>query len=319
MTRETSSEPPKPSKRKGTRSVSTLTPAQLARKRANDREAQRAIRARTKEHIERLEKELEEYRTRQSRDEVINQLKMRLNSLERENNCLREELKRCNHMFSPPGTSQPSPPACLPPAFILTTPAPGFDANDLLPAAHAGIPHRPAPFGQPANEYTSTPPAFAFVPTTEQCEQWPSTVSVSSVPVSSVSVSSVVSSPCPSPSHPEDPFLPNYIPTSMPTMMEGNVMAPTSMPCMDATTTKLEFEQQEIDPGTTTSHGPEQISEPWTDANSKVAAAADHGYPNANMPQPATAYIPQQPWSASMYPPTYYQHQPHGLPQAAGL
>lgn len=37
-----------------------MTPAQLARKRANDREAQRAIRARTKEHIERLERELNE-------------------------------------------------------------------------------------------------------------------------------------------------------------------------------------------------------------------------------------------------------------------
>ena len=42
----------------GTRSVSSLTPAQLERKRANDREAQRAIRARTKHHIDRLEKEL---------------------------------------------------------------------------------------------------------------------------------------------------------------------------------------------------------------------------------------------------------------------
>lgn len=41
--------------RAGTRSVSTLTPAQLSRKRANDREAQRAIRQRTKEHIEKLE------------------------------------------------------------------------------------------------------------------------------------------------------------------------------------------------------------------------------------------------------------------------
>ncbi|KAJ2976984.1 hypothetical protein NQ176_g4629 [Zarea fungicola] len=43
----------------GPRSVSTLTPSQLARKRANDREAQRAIRARTKEHIERVEEENE--------------------------------------------------------------------------------------------------------------------------------------------------------------------------------------------------------------------------------------------------------------------
>lgn len=42
--------------RAGTRSVSTLTAAQLERKRANDREAQRAIRQRTKENTERLER-----------------------------------------------------------------------------------------------------------------------------------------------------------------------------------------------------------------------------------------------------------------------
>jgi len=42
--------------RAGTRSVSTLSAVQLERKRANDREAQRAIRQRTKENTERLEK-----------------------------------------------------------------------------------------------------------------------------------------------------------------------------------------------------------------------------------------------------------------------
>ncbi|KAJ5954000.1 hypothetical protein N7501_008279 [Penicillium viridicatum] len=41
--------------RSGTRKVSTLSVEQLERKRANDREAQRSIRQRTKEHIEQLE------------------------------------------------------------------------------------------------------------------------------------------------------------------------------------------------------------------------------------------------------------------------
>ncbi|OKL56057.1 hypothetical protein UA08_08612 [Talaromyces atroroseus] len=41
--------------RAGMRKVTSLTAEQLERKRANDREAQRTIRARTKEHIERLE------------------------------------------------------------------------------------------------------------------------------------------------------------------------------------------------------------------------------------------------------------------------
>ena len=42
--------------RAGTRSVSSLSAAQLERKRANDRDAQRAIRQRTKDHIDSLEK-----------------------------------------------------------------------------------------------------------------------------------------------------------------------------------------------------------------------------------------------------------------------
>jgi hypothetical protein len=76
----------------GTRSVSTLTPAQLARKRANDREAQRAIRARTKEHIERLERELEELKSRHSRDETVQDLLRKNRALEKELSTLRESL-----------------------------------------------------------------------------------------------------------------------------------------------------------------------------------------------------------------------------------
>lgn len=75
----------------GTRSVSTLTPAQLARKRANDREAQRAIRARTKEHIERLERELEQYKKLYSTDDRIQELAKRIDALESENKTLREQ------------------------------------------------------------------------------------------------------------------------------------------------------------------------------------------------------------------------------------
>lgn len=73
----------------GTRSVSTLTPSQLARKRANDREAQRAIRARTKEHIERLEKELEELKGVKIQHEFLQRLVQRNNQLEQENRTLR--------------------------------------------------------------------------------------------------------------------------------------------------------------------------------------------------------------------------------------
>jgi hypothetical protein len=53
-----SQRPPDP--RVGMRSVNTLSEAQLERKRANDREAQRIIRKRTREHIETLERQVAE-------------------------------------------------------------------------------------------------------------------------------------------------------------------------------------------------------------------------------------------------------------------
>lgn len=68
-----------------------MTPAQLARKRANDREAQRAIRARTKEHIERLERELEQYKKLYTSDDRIQELAKRIDALENENKTLREQ------------------------------------------------------------------------------------------------------------------------------------------------------------------------------------------------------------------------------------
>lgn len=50
----------KQASRAGTRCVSTLSSDQLIRKRANDREAQRAIRKRAKDHIEDLERRIQE-------------------------------------------------------------------------------------------------------------------------------------------------------------------------------------------------------------------------------------------------------------------
>lgn len=75
----------------GTRSVSTLTPAQLARKRANDREAQRAIRARTKEHIDRLERENEELKKAQNADTRVQHFLRKIEMLESENKNLRTQ------------------------------------------------------------------------------------------------------------------------------------------------------------------------------------------------------------------------------------
>lgn len=181
MTRSSSAEPTKP-KRKGTRSVSTLTPSQLARKRANDREAQRAIRARTKEHIERLELELEELRSKQSRDHTVQELMRR-------NQALEEELMRLKENM---GVSMNSSPYS----------APVYDDN--ISTGSGAI---PSPRGSPfPGDYNSLSDySQQYVPLPNNCETWASTVPCS--------VPSTVSSPSSS----ADDYSGGYIPTSVPT------------------------------------------------------------------------------------------------------
>lgn len=81
--------------RAGTRSVTTLTAAQLERKRANDREAQRAIRQRTKDHIESLERQVRDLQTQlentSSSSKMIDIMR-RNDELEQENAMLRARM-----------------------------------------------------------------------------------------------------------------------------------------------------------------------------------------------------------------------------------
>ncbi|KAI1270353.1 hypothetical protein F5Y18DRAFT_421845 [Xylariaceae sp. FL1019] len=176
-------------KRKGTRSVSTLTPSQLARKRANDREAQRAIRARTKEHIENLEREIDELRSRQNRDQTVQDLLRRNKGLEDEVRRLRESLGIRNPGPSHPyessysSSSQPSP-------FIHST-TPDYPAVSSI------------------SPYSSVPDSSDVWPTSVPC-----------------SVPSTVSSP--SSSGATEDFGSNYLPTSMPTtnMLERSSIPP---------------------------------------------------------------------------------------------
>jgi hypothetical protein len=78
--------------RAGTRSVSTLTSAQLERKRANDREAQRAIRQRTKDHIDSLERRIRELTAADDTSARLMQALQRNEELEQENAILRSRL-----------------------------------------------------------------------------------------------------------------------------------------------------------------------------------------------------------------------------------
>lgn len=194
MPRSSSSEPTKSSKRKGTRSVSSLTPAQLARKRANDREAQRAIRARTKDHIDRLEREIDELRGAHSLDKTVQDLLRRNRTLEDEVKRLREKLGVTSSPFSP------------------------YDDN-LSNASGAMPSPRTSPF--PTGEYSSTPPTSMpdytqqqqFVPQPSNIEVW-----TAGVPNP---VHSNVSSPT---SSAADDFGPTSAPAYIPTSMPSNVV-----------------------------------------------------------------------------------------------
>ncbi|QIW97437.1 hypothetical protein AMS68_002955 [Peltaster fructicola] len=89
--------------RAGTRSVNTLSAAQLERKRANDREAQRAIRQRTKDHIDSLEKALNDLKqTLETREKVLTATHSRNRELEDENTMLRVRLNEANISTSLP-------------------------------------------------------------------------------------------------------------------------------------------------------------------------------------------------------------------------
>jgi hypothetical protein len=91
--------------RAGTRSVTTLSAAQLERKRANDREAQRAIRQRTKDHIDNLERNINELKAAHDASEkMVAVTRQRNRELEDENVYLRSKLGEAGFPVSLPPT-----------------------------------------------------------------------------------------------------------------------------------------------------------------------------------------------------------------------
>ncbi|KAH7190482.1 hypothetical protein DER44DRAFT_851431 [Fusarium oxysporum] len=121
-----------------TRRVSTLTPKQLARKRANDREAQRAIRIRTKEHIERLERELAELKRNQSRDQTIQDLLRRNTAIERELIRLKEIMGAPTASLSSHGPGLTARQLLFPNKLSTTTVSNGnlSTGSDAIPSPH---------------------------------------------------------------------------------------------------------------------------------------------------------------------------------------
>ncbi|KAH7189826.1 hypothetical protein BFJ63_vAg16978 [Fusarium oxysporum f. sp. narcissi] len=170
MTPSSSVEPTKP-RRKGARRNSTLTPSQLACKRGKDREAQRAIRARTKEHIERLDRELAELKLRQSRDQTVQELLRRNRALEEELMRLKKNMRLqiTSSLYPAPDLNSPQP--SLPDSLLSTS-----TFNDNLGTSSDAIPSpRVSPF--PGNYNYLPDYNQQYVPLSDNCGSWASTVS----------------------------------------------------------------------------------------------------------------------------------------------
>ncbi|KAK7398152.1 hypothetical protein QQX98_012477 [Neonectria punicea] len=84
----------------GSRGVANLTPEQLAKKRANDREAQRAIRERTKNQIETLERRIQELTSQQPYQELQAILRAK-EAVEQENADIKRRLAGIVAMLQP--------------------------------------------------------------------------------------------------------------------------------------------------------------------------------------------------------------------------
>lgn len=87
----------------GSRGVANLTPEQLAKKRANDREAQRAIRERTKTQIESLERKIQELTSQQPYQELQHVIRQK-ELVEAENDDIKKRLASVYSIVQPFGT-----------------------------------------------------------------------------------------------------------------------------------------------------------------------------------------------------------------------
>jgi len=184
-----------------------LTPAQLARKRANDREAQRAIRARTKEHIENLEREIEELRSSHSRDETVR-------NLLRRNKALEDELHRTRESM---GITSGGPRSMYPSGMMVSKGV--YATRSHHDAAYHSPSSRSSPMAQGSSDYPSVHDIPPYDSMGSSGEPWSSTVSCT--------VPSTVSSP--SSSGATDELGSAYFPTSAPTSLLDRSGIPSSM------------------------------------------------------------------------------------------
>ncbi|ORY15675.1 hypothetical protein BCR34DRAFT_641673 [Clohesyomyces aquaticus] len=148
--------------RAGTRSVTTLTAAQLERKRANDREAQRAIRQRTKDHIENLERQIRELTAQQdaSTSSKIMDLMRRNDELEQENALLRSRLSHAMAGFGVPDQNPATGGAPSPSDRIQMLSQARRSSTGTARSVHS-VPEMATPVSQPGHwqpQHTGYPP-----------------------------------------------------------------------------------------------------------------------------------------------------------------
>lgn len=265
-------------KKKGTRSVSTLTPSQLERKRANDREAQRAIRARTKEHIDRLEREISELKGSLNRDRTVQELLQKNRALEEELYRLKESMRQpSGHSYPASGmplhhSAGSSSSSSSSPTAAMLTMAPSFAVYDdnLSSVGGAGPSPRSSPFPTSGGYGGMAELGPSYVPL-------PDTANETWAPAVPVSVPSSVSSPSSS-ANTDEYGAPAYIPTSIPAPM----MEARSVP------SKMDYDDVDSDPGYPLSH--------HHHSHSQQAAVSD-------------PYLPHEPWNTyqTAAVPMYYQ------------
>lgn len=124
------------------RGVANLTPDQLAKKRANDREAQRAIRERTKNQIENLERKIQELTSQQPYQELQHVLRQK-EAVEVENADIKKRLASVISLIQP----------------ILGRHGPETSSFSVPAEASTHVPHRPDSTSNPHLSITSTVPS----------------------------------------------------------------------------------------------------------------------------------------------------------------
>ncbi|KGO46646.1 Protein of unknown function DUF3425 [Penicillium expansum] len=161
------------------RGVANLTPDQLAKKRANDRQAQRAIRERTKGHIEALEQQVRDLSSQKPYLDLQEALRQN-ETVRSENAELRQGLKAAMDILQPliakPELSDASPslaiPTPIPPPSQTSplpdtdhlTPIPGdkFYAESLASLDTPSPTHSAPTFGSRRNSTNGCPPSTSL-------------------------------------------------------------------------------------------------------------------------------------------------------------